>query len=301
MNLIQSAQQIAEKIGMPDNRTVAKVRGWIRDRYEMVWQHSLWRDACTLYTVAVPAGATFVVLSDEAEAAVAAAWDRHGLLPAGESFALSQQIEALLDAGEPTQVADVGRVGVSGDPQGGQLTLETTDATETVEATLMGPRSGIERRETVSVTHTPVTTTESYDLVRSLSKTVSTGSVIVRRASDSVEIGRLHPEAVEAQHVRVRLMPPALEAGTLLVLAKRRVHRLSNDSDVLVLRGLVGAVQAFAHADALEWQRQYGKAQVKLQEANALLDQARQADTYQPARMERIMPADGVGTSIPWR
>jgi hypothetical protein len=301
MNLAQLAQQIAEKIGMADAKTVAKIRGWIRSRYETVWQHALWRDACTLYSIAVAAGASHVTLADEAEAVTTAGWDRHGLLPAGEAMQLTRNIEALLDQSEPTEVADVGRVGLPGDPEGGLLTLETTDASETVEVTLMGPRQGIERRETVSVTHMPVSTTETYDLVRTLSKTVSTGSIIVRRASDGVEIGRLHPEAVEAQHVRVRLMPAAKQAGTLLLVAKRRVHRLTRDSDVLVLRGCVGAVEAFAHGDALEWMRQYAKAATKFSEAQALLAQARDSDVYQPARMERITPVDPVGSCIPWR
>ena len=58
---------------------------------------------------------------------------------------------------------------------------------------------------------------------------------------------------------------------------------------------------AFAHGDALEWQRQYGKAQTKFAEAVALRDQALQTDVYQPTRMERIAPMDGVGNPTPWR
>lgn len=300
MNLVQLATQIAQKIGMPDAATLAKVQQWIASRYRTLYQQALWRDACTVYTVAVTGGTRFVVLPAQAEAVQLAAWDRQGLFPADEALQLNQRIEQLLDSGTPCEVAELGRVGVKGDPAGQSLILTSDDASEASQFTILGERDGVEARVTTTATGTtPLVLSQAFDLILAWSRTVGTGTLILSRA-DAVELGRLGPTETERYHVRVRLMPAAEQAGTLLLAAKRRCHPLEAPSDVLVVRSLVPAVEAFAHGDALEWQRQYGKAQRKFEEALGLLTAAANQDVWQPLRLPRVIASDGVGNPRPW-
>lgn len=302
MNLQQMGEAIASKIGLPDSETAALIQQYLARRYQMLWQSAPWRDACTLYTIEVEAGTSYLVLPDEAETALAAAWDQAGLLPGSEAIALSDRAQALLEQGQPAELMDVGRVGLAGDPQGGQITLTSNDVQDTdVQATLIGHKSGIEVREVVTLTGTnAITPAASFDLVRALSKTVSRGTITVRRAADSVVLGVLGPKDVEKQHVRIRLLPPADKDGTLMLLAKRRCHPLRDPADVPVLRGASLALEAFAHGDALEWMRQYAKAQAKFAEAMALLEHAKRDDAWQPMRSQQILPVDGVGNPSPF-
>ncbi len=89
---------------------------------------------------------------------------------------------------------------------------------------------------------------------------------------------------------------PAIGAN-VLVLAKKKLVPLNNDTDVPALTAIDNALLAHAEFDMLEYDRQYAKAQAKLMEAQAHLAQMREIETYQTARIQQMIPGD-IGTDF---
>jgi hypothetical protein len=88
---------------------------------------------------------------------------------------------------------------------------------------------------------------------------------------------------------KARVFPTPTSATALLIVGKRTLVPL-NGSDTPVLRGIDNALIAFVQSDMLEKQRQYGKAQAKVQEGAAMLDQMRKLENEQSARQSRVVP-----------
>ena len=62
------------------------------------------------------------------------------------------------------------------------------------------------------------------------------------------------------------------------------------DTGEPVINGIENALLAFVEGDTLEHMRQYGKAQIKFQEASGQLTVARDLDNHQAARVSSIVP-----------
>ena len=94
---------------------------------------------------------------------------------------------------------------------------------------------------------------------------------------------------------KVRLYPtPAVDEDDIIVVGKRVLPPLANDSDVPVIRGLDQVLVAYTLADMLKYQRQYAKAQVQRQEADSLYAQAvalEQEQTNVPRRTKQLTVA----------
>ncbi len=89
----------------------------------------------------------------------------------------------------------------------------------------------------------------------------------------------------------IRFLPIPKITTPLLIVGKRLLVNLENDTDVPLLRGIDNAIISFATADMLERQRQYGKAQAKVQEASAMLQEMIDVETKQSGNMPRVIPA----------
>lgn len=88
---------------------------------------------------------------------------------------------------------------------------------------------------------------------------------------------------------KIRFFPIPSEVTALLINGKRPLVQLA-DATSSILRDSDNTIIAYATADMLERQRQYGKAQVKVTEANALLSQMVENDTGMTAHMPRVIP-----------
>ncbi|MDR1191283.1 MAG: hypothetical protein LBK60_06425 [Verrucomicrobiales bacterium] len=89
---------------------------------------------------------------------------------------------------------------------------------------------------------------------------------------------------------RLRLLETPARDCQLLVLGKRVFQPLAADDDTGALVALNNTLIAFAEYDMLERERQYAKAQTKLQEANALMEQMREVERYQTAASAQLIP-----------
>ena len=98
----------------------------------------------------------------------------------------------------------------------------------------------------------------------------------------------LEPSATGEPNIRLFRTPDA--AGTLLVIAKKLLATWGDDGDPPRIPGLDNCLLSFIEHDLLQYQRQYGKAQMKLQEATALLEQMKTIEIGQRGRKRRLIP-----------
>ena len=89
---------------------------------------------------------------------------------------------------------------------------------------------------------------------------------------------------------RIRLFRRPAEAYSVLALCKRSYPGLVHDWEAPALPNVENALLAFATADLLERQRQYGKALAKLKEAREEMALLRDLERNQSASECRIIP-----------
>lgn len=87
----------------------------------------------------------------------------------------------------------------------------------------------------------------------------------------------------------IRLIRKPDKAKTLLVLGKLKLTALG-DSDSPKINGIDNALLAYVEGDMLEHMRQYGKAQVKQQEAAGAMMVMRDLESAQSAKIARLIP-----------
>lgn len=89
---------------------------------------------------------------------------------------------------------------------------------------------------------------------------------------------------------KIRFYPTPDQNYTGLLIGKRTLTNMSVDSDTPILRNVDNALIAYATGDMLERQRKRGAAQVKFQEASALLGAMVRQETEQSGNLPRIIP-----------
>ena len=88
---------------------------------------------------------------------------------------------------------------------------------------------------------------------------------------------------------KIKLLRKPKEEKTLLILGKIKLIELGA-ADSPVINGIDNSLLAFVEGDMLEHLRQYGKAQIKYQEAAGQLQIAKDMETHQSASNTRIIP-----------
>lgn len=76
----------------------------------------------------------------------------------------------------------------------------------------------------------------------------------------------------------------------IIILGKSAFTQLTGDSDSPLLRGVDNALLAYGEADMLERERQRGSAQIKLQEATAMIQKMIDLETNQQTKIMRVIP-----------
>lgn len=110
------------------------------------------------------------------------------------------------------------------------------------------------------------------------------------RSSTPIAYEEFTDETVDPIKRKIRFIPIPVETTALLITGKRPFVQITQDTDTPILRDIDNCLIAFATADMLERQRQYGKAASKIQEASALLQAMIAGDTSDAGWMPRIIP-----------
>jgi hypothetical protein len=109
-------------------------------------------------------------------------------------------------------------------------------------------------------------------------------------------LGTLGPSDLRSPSFqRVRIFPIPLKPGSLNVLGKKPFVPLDFGSEVPALRNLDNVLIAFATADMLTRQRQFGKAQSQMTEAVSLLHELALLEAMQAASNTQFIPESGYG------
>ena len=186
--------------------------------------------------------------------------------------------------------------GINFDPTYGAIEFLSSDSADNgKQITLVGEISGQEltmQKETVTLASS-VATTESWSAVHSLSKETTTGYVRVRNQSTMVYFDWPEWENV-SKFQRVKFFErPRYDAASpvnLYIVGKKKIQPMVSDYDTPMVAGIDNVLIHFATGDMLKRSRQFGKAQLEIQQANALMQVARDQENNQSAKEVRLIP-----------
>tara|TARA_Y100001963_G_scaffold152126_1_gene236328 strand:+ start:381 stop:1547 length:1167 start_codon:yes stop_codon:yes gene_type:complete len=187
----------------------------------------------------------------------------------------------------------------------GQLDFLSSDSADngkqiTVVGTLLSDSYFIQK-ETLTLASS-VTTTNSYSAIHSLSKETTDGYVQVR--SNATPTDRFFwPEWENvSKFQRVKFFDrPNYSSDSpvnLYVIGKKKIQPMVDDYDSAMISGIDNVLIHFATGDMLKRSRQFGKAQLEIQQANSLMQVVRDQENNQSAKETRLIPdAYGMGYS----
>lgn len=286
--------QVCTKIGITDATTRTVIGGFAARTHAMICEAANWKDLLSLYTVSVAANTTEVILPAWAERFLAARYNHTNLLPVDQVFLFATDPEMFDRSGTPTRVAQLPSVATRTAPDGGTLTIVSSNAANTSAVAIVGAKNGEEKRETVTLSGTtPMVTANQYDVLYSLAKQATAGTVTVSDATATLVT--LAADETDKKHIRLRLLETPSAAITLVVLAKRRVPPMTSDSMPAAVRGIDQAWEAFTLGEAWEWMRQGDDANAYVQKGIALLNDAKVNETWRETTAQALAPTDGPG------
>lgn len=294
MILSNLALRVGKKIGMTDATTLALIYEWADARHEMICASELWKDLLSLYTLAVTAAQSTVILPPQIDRVVAARYDVTNLLPVDQVFLFVTDPGIWDRTGRATRIAEQPAVGARVMPSSEKVSLVSNNAADTAKTvSIVGELAGAEVRESLTLNGTSaVQSVNSYDLIYTLAKETTAGTVSVSGVTSLAALVTLKSDETGRPHCRLRLLETPTEALTLIVLGKRKAHRLVLASDQPAIRGLDACLEAFVLADAYEWQRQTEDAADKRTEAMAMLAQLKRSEVFQAANTQQLVPYD---------
>ena len=111
-------------------------------------------------------------------------------------------------------------------------------------------------------------------------------------------IGYIELPRDASRGARIKLVQIPREAGTLLVLAKRRCPGLPTDTSEYLIAGLDAALVAYALGDLWSYEGQEQKAAVKFNEAGQLAQKALDAEVLAGGVRPRLIPAYGIADNL---
>jgi hypothetical protein len=294
LSLQQIALNVGQKIGKTDADTIGKLKGFIRNRYQMIYDHALWKDS--MIVMAPPdldAGQDTVILPHYIERVIKVRGKDFSLPPAQVANLFRTDPTIFERTGSPLEFTELPPSATHTAPGGNKIVLYSSSAADTgITVSIWGEYAGQEVRETAQLAGgTHVTTAGAFDVTLGLAKPATAGNITILAEGSSDPIGQLASDETERKHPRLWLLEAPREAGyPILVMGKRRIRPLVNDNDSPLIRSIDNALMAFAQADALEYIHQYAKAQVKMTEGAALVNEAIKLERDQAGHSQRIIP-----------
>jgi len=288
---------VGQKIRLTDSTTAGLLRKWADARHRMICDMALWLDLLNLYTLSAPAAEPILTLPAQVDRVLAARTDSVNLMPVDQIFMFRDDPAAFDRTGTVLRFAQMPKVGTRTAPTSEKLSLISDNNSDTTQSvSIVGELAGAEKRETLTLNGTSaVQSVNSYDIVYSLTKQSTAGTVSVTGVTSAAALLTLLADETSRTHCRLRLLETPSATTTIIVLGKRLPTPLTNNSDEPAIRGLDRALEAFVMADALEWMGQNDDAKDKVQEAMALVAALKNVEVYQQAQQQVLIPFDGVG------
>jgi hypothetical protein len=289
-------------VGQTDEDSLAQCQRFLNARLRMIWDSALWRDSLCLATVSLEAGASWIILPVSVERVLKLRAGAGAALPPLEGSLVFDYAPDLFEAaGDPLGFAVFAPV-VHGPCGGADDGLIVTEGSGPSVARDAGRKAFIEveQADGSRVTETLLSGGAAFGVeaagrfIVRFSKEVTVAAYQVGFGDGTPLSAPLAPEETQfPRRARVRLVrtPPA--AIEVLALCKRSYPGLTNDFESPALANVDNALLAYAMADMLERQRQYAKAQLKLQEAQTQMAILHDLERNQSACESRLVPAMG--------
>jgi hypothetical protein len=295
MNLGDLAQLVGDKVGKSDSDSLALIKRFLKQRYQTIYDRSLWRDSLMMFSATVSANQSTLVLPYYAERAIALRLNPDRLLTYEENSHFFQVNPAIFEqTGTPTSYSELTPVSVQTLPSAAtSLRFSSDSASDTaVSIKVYGETdtAGTEARETIALNGTATITSINSYLVPITIATTNTKVGTVTVTDGTSTMLSLWPEDTERKYARIRLHQVPDAAQTFFILAKRKIRPLTTDQDTPVIRGIEDCLLALAQADMLMHMRQYNKGQLMLQEAGVMMDKAWQLEHEQSGSHYQLNP-----------
>ena len=290
MTLGELANLVCLKVHRNDDDAKAEARAYLRARYEVIWNAYLWRD--TLCEVLIPVGDVqrVMILPGIVDRVVNVLFDQRALSVESMQVIYRAEASRINATVDPDKFSILAPSAVSVQPDDSQLRFTADSENAFGKVSIRGMRDNEELSETLSLNGVNfVFSANSYTEVLSLSKESTDYALHVTDVSENPLLDLAASETSRAFQ-RITLHSNPVSEKPISVLAKRRIKPLIEDSDATELTGIDNALLALGIADMLEAMRQYAKAQAKVQEANALVDQMARLEREQSASCVRIIP-----------
>ena len=300
MTLTELADYTCAKVGQTDEDSLAQCKRFLNARLRMIWDSALWRDSLCLATVSPAAGASWIILPASVERVLKLRAGSSAALPPLEGALVFDYAPDLFEsAGDPLGFAVFAPVvhGPCGDTGDALIVTEGSGGSVAGDA---GRKAFIEveQADGTRVTETLLSGGSAFSVgsagrfIVRFSKEVTVANYQVGFADGTPLSAPLAAEETQfPRRVRVRLVRTPTAALEALALCKRSYPGLMNDFESPALANVDNALLAYAMADMLERQRQYAKAQLKLQEAQTQMAILHDLERNQTGCESRLVPA----------
>ena len=301
MTLGDYVDLVTTKVHRTDEPSRAEARKYIASRYQMIYESYPWRDACEVAGIALAATQT-VILPHIADRVIGCRWGSGLTLRNDNLWTILQIDPAAFDRiGDPISYTIYSPSAVHTAPPGQQIAVQTTVASPDFQVSVYGAYRGQDKNESIRITGTvPVVSVNRYDDIYSLSKYNNSHDLTVRAADSSEELLYLSAAEQERKHQRLHFHSAPANTTTALVLYKRQIKPLVNDSDAPELAGIDNALLSCAIADMRESERQYAKANAKLEEGIGLVRTMADLERHQSESVVRLIPIISDNEDFVW-
>lgn len=293
------ADLVCGKVGQTDAESVAQSQRFLQARLRSIWDSAAWRETLCLVAATVPAGAEWLLLPASVERVLklraTGGWP---LTPWEGVTVFDYSVDLFEGAGLLIGYALFAPVvhGPSRTGADAAVLLQTSGLTAAAD---LGRRASIELEQADGTRVTEVAvhdgtgfgfTSMGRFIVR-LEKEATAGDYQAGLADGGGLGAALPATATEfPRRPRLRLVQRPSADWPVLALGKRRFPGWTNEFEAPALLNVENALIAYAMADMLERQRQYAKAQLKLQEAQGQMALLFDLERNQTACESRVVP-----------
>ena len=284
---------VCSKIGKTDTNTKARCKEYVRYRYKMLYDKRLWIDS--LLTYAVTTSDRQVIFPAKVGKVLACRQDYY-MLDNSSLMAEMQISPADFDSeGTAMRIASLSPIATAVNPTNESISI-VFDAADTSTVTILGEDdTGASHKEVLTGNGTTPVATSGIDwaIIHTLSRSAATTTMTVSGVTSAAELLVLEPDERSKLYQRIQFFQKPSASQTFTFMCKRAWSNLYDDSETPIIRGCTTALLAYAHADLLEYMRQYGKAQSKFAEAMALEAQYEESEVWQRGGQIQIVPEIG--------
>jgi len=253
-------------------------------------------------TAIVDSWADEMVCPQQFETILGVTYNQANLLPTELITQFMTNPDSFKTDSDSAQFSVIDSSGINFNIDGTLQFLSSDSADNGKQITIIGELASYEyfiQKETVTLASS-VTSTKSWSAIHSLSKETTTGYVQVRATTEPSNTFFWPEWENVSKFQRVKFFErPKYDAASpvnLYIVGKKKIKPMVSNYDTAMISGIDNVLIHFATGDMLKRSRQFGKAQLEIQQANSLMQVARDQENNQSAKEVRLIPdAYGMG------